>query len=1007
MPRVIAIGGVGLRCLCVALVCLAAWWSLNTLSARAEKPAPESEPDYSDELPRIPPHEPADALETFETLPGFRIEQVAAEPLVHSPVAISFDEAGRMYVVEMIDYSEQGEEFLGTVRLLEDTNRDGRFDKSTLFADKLSWPTAIVCYDGGVFVGAAPDIYYLKDTDGDGQADVRQTVFTGFGRSNVQGLFNSFHWGLDNRIHGATSTSGAQVVRPDAPDAPPINLNGRDFAFDPKTLDLVPTSGGAQHGMSFDDWGRKFLSSNSDHLQFVMYDDRYVARNPHLAAPNPRISIAADGPQAEVFRISPVEPWRIVRTRLRASGQVPGIVEGGGRPAGYFTGATGGTIYRGDAWPVEYRGQAFVGDVGSNIVHRKGLEPDGVGLIARRLDEKREFVASTDIWFRPAQFANAPDGNLYIIDVYREVIEHPASLPPVIKKHLDLTSGRERGRIYRVVRNSFRQPPPPRLHRLSTPELVATLEFENGWHRDTASRLLYQRQDREAIEPLHRLARASTSPQARLHALYALEGLKALTVDDLVARLADEHPRVREQAVRLAESLAGESAPLRETLYSLVADPDLRVRYQLAFTLGELPERHRIRPLTQLLTTNGADRWIRLAAFSSLSEGIGEVLAELSQDEAFRSSDAGRETLAALAMQAGLQARQGDVLLALTSIEALPDAAHPLSGQLVTALLDGLTRRNSALKELVTTGTGKSKALLAEALKAARTSAADTEGPPADRAEAIRTLRLGTFAVARDLLPDLLGIRQPQEVQLAALATLTGFTEPEIGPILIEAWPTFSPRLRTAATEAVFSRPAWLLSFMQAVARDEIPAADVEPGRVKLLSAHSDPAVREEAKLLGDRLKLGRRQEVLEAYKSSLTLTGNSAKGKLHFQKICAVCHRLENFGTEIGPNLATVQNRGAETIWLNMLDPNREVNPQFVNYLALLTDGKTISGLIAAETATSVTLKRQENATDVILRVNLDELRSTGLSIMPEGVEKQLDQQEVADVIAYLLSVK
>src|SRR5262249_14998657 len=191
---------------------------------------------------------------TFQTLPGFRMEQAAAEPLLHSPVALSFDENGRMYVVEMIDYSEQDKEFLGAVRLLEDTDQDGRFDKSTVFADKLSWPTAIVCYDGGVFVGAAPDMHYLKDTDGDGRADVRQTVFTGFDRSNVQGLFNSFHWGLDNRIHGATSSSGGNVRRSDDPTAKPISLSGRDFAFDPRTLELSPTSGGAQHGMSFDDW---------------------------------------------------------------------------------------------------------------------------------------------------------------------------------------------------------------------------------------------------------------------------------------------------------------------------------------------------------------------------------------------------------------------------------------------------------------------------------------------------------------------------------------------------------------------------------------------------------------------------------------------------------------------------------------------------------------------------------------------------------------------------------
>jgi putative membrane-bound dehydrogenase-like protein len=997
--------------LLAVLIGLAGWMSIRLAPARAEKPAGEKKPaaelDFKDELPRIAPHEPKDALQTFQTLPGFRMDQVAAEPLVHSPVALTFDETGRMYVVEMIDYSEQDKEFLGTVRLLEDTNGDGHFDKSTAFAEKLSWPTAITCYDGGVFVGAAPDIFYLKDTDGDGKADVRRTVFTGFGRSNVQGLFNSFHWGLDNRIHGATSTSGAQVRRADRADAPIVNLNGRDFAFDPRTLEIEPTSGGAQHGMSFDDWGRKFLSSNSDHIQLVLYEDRYLARNPHLAAPGPRISIAADGPQAEVYRISPVEPWRIVRTRLRMSGQVPGVVEGGGRAAGYFTGATGVTIYRGNAWPEEFHGQAFVGDVGSNIVHRKSLEPAGVGLTAKRVDDKKEFVASTDIWFRPAQFANAPDGNLYIIDVYREVIEHPASLPPVIKKHLDLTSGRDRGRIYRVVRDDFKQPALSRLDRATTAELVATLDHPNGWHRDTASRLLFERQDSKAIEPLHKLAGAANSPTGRVHALYALVGLKALTAADLLPRLADAHPRVREHAVRLAERLAAQSAPLRDRLFALVDDPDLRVRYQLAFSLGEFADARRSAALAKLLERDGADRWLRLAVFSSLTEGSGDVFAHLAGETKWRSTPVGREVLAALALQVGLQARQPDVLLANRAIEELPDSERALSRQLVTGLAEGLTRGASPLRELVVSGKGKVAALLAESLASAQKTASSAERSPAERAEAIRTLRLAKFDDIREVLEQSLGGREPQEVQLAALGTLGTFPNPEVGALLIEAWPTFSPKLRTAATEVIFSRRDWLLAFLQAVEGGTIPAADVEPGRVKLLASHGDERVREAAKALAAKWNLGRRQDVLDAYKPALTLKGDPARGKAHFQKVCSVCHRLENVGTEIGPNLATVQNRGAEAILMNVLDPNREVNPQFVNYLLLTTEGKTISGLIAAETATSVTLKRQENATDTVLRVNIEELRSTGQSIMPEGLEKQLDPQALADLIAYLLSVK
>ncbi|MCA8996439.1 MAG: alpha/beta fold hydrolase, partial [Planctomycetaceae bacterium] len=328
---------------------------------------PRASVDFSGELPRISSFEPGEALQHFSTAPGFQVQQTAAEPLVTDPVAMSFDADGNLYVVEMKDYSEQETESLGQIRVLRDTDQDGTFDESNVFVDGLSWPTAIICYDGGIFVGAPPLVYYFKDTDGDFVSDESRVVFQGFGRSNVQGLMNCFRWGLDNRIHGATSSSGGAVTRAEDSDGQtPVELRGRDFSFDPRMLDLRPESGGAQHGMCFDDWGRKFVCSNSDHAQFVVFDDRYFARNPQLPAPSSRVSIADDGGQAPVYRTSQVEPWRIVRTRLRVSGAVRGPVEGGGRAAGYFTGATGITIYRGDAFPTESKGMAIVGDVGSN-----------------------------------------------------------------------------------------------------------------------------------------------------------------------------------------------------------------------------------------------------------------------------------------------------------------------------------------------------------------------------------------------------------------------------------------------------------------------------------------------------------------------------------------------------------------------------------------------------------------------------------------------------------------
>jgi putative heme-binding domain-containing protein len=678
---------------------------------------------------------------------------------------------------------------------------------------------------------------------------------------------------------------------------------------------------------------------------------------------------------------------------------------GGGGAGGYFTGATGTTIYRGHAWPAEYRGQSFTGDVGSNIVHRKTLEANGVGLIARRADEKKEFVASTDNWFRPAQFANAPDGALYIIDVYREVIEHPLSLPPEIKQHLDLTSGRDRGRIYRIVPDGFSQPALPRLSEASTAELVALLEHPNGWHRDTAARLLYQRQDAAAVDALEALSAQSQRPQGRMHAMYALAGINALTPKVLAVRLADDDARVREHAVRLSERLAAASPELPGKLCALAADPDPRVRYQLAFTLGEISDPGRTAALATIARRDAGDRWVRLAVFSSLATGAGDVFARLAEDSAWRATADGRALLGELARYIGRQNRREELSGLLTALDALPAGEMELAAAVVRGLGEGLAKGPGTLAaQLAALDGEKAGRVLNEMLSEAARRAALDDQRPAARVDAIRLLALGSFDQAGPILTGLVSNQQPHAVQSAAINALAKFADPAVAATIIGAWPGFSPRLRGEAAEAIFSRGEWLAAFLQAAASGRVSLADLDPARLKLLEQHADPAVRAAAAPLLSKIKLGRRQDVVDTYRPAIAAQGDRSRGREIFQKTCAACHRLEGVGHEIGPNLASFRNRGAEALLVNILDPNREANPQYVNYVLITRDGRSMTGIVAAETATSVTLRRGEDATDTVAREDIEELRASGLSIMPEGLEKEIDQRAMADLLAYLL---
>ncbi len=968
-----------------------------------------AEKDYKDRLPRVPALSPAAAMKTFAIIPGFRIELVAAEPLTADPVDMAFDENGRLWVVELYNYTEDDtRKKHGKIRVLEDTDNDGRFDKSTIFVDDLSWNAAIACFDGGVFVTACPDLLYLKDTDGDGKADVREVFFTGFPQVNINSFVNSLRWRLDNRFHAIAAASGKldAVKWNSAGDREPVKLSvgGRNFSFDPRSGHPKQESGRGQHGLGLSAWGDSFTTTNSYPIYMFMYEDRYIARNRHFAAPAAQVGIV--GNHLKFYRTCPDEPWRRARSDYRggvakSSDNVTGKV-------GNFTGVCGTTICTGTAFPKKYQGNAFLCEGAGSLVHRMRLEPAGVGFKAYRTEKEHEFLTSTDIWFRPCQMCNAPDGTLYCVDMYREVFEHPRSIPDVIKKHLDLDSGNDLGRIFRIVPEGFKQPAPVRLGGMTTAELVGLLEHPNGWHRRTASRLLYERQDLKAVEPLKKLAAESSSALGRMHAMYALDGLKKLSADVVLARLGDSHPRVREHAIRLSEKLLAESPELRKKLCTMVDDDLPRVRYQLAFTLGEMPDAEATAALAAIAVRDAGDRWIRTAIMSSLSGRAGDMVSQLAARPDWCKTGAGRAFLEEVSNQTGRQRHNNQIAVVLELLETLPDDRKPVAQTILRGLSRGLGKSGTGLhKALTVDGCKRAAELLTEMVESAKVVAGDEKASPGRRTHAIESLDLVPYEDAEGTLSGLLDGRQPQAVQMAALNTLGKFRKPEVAEVIIDAWSSLSPNLQTAATATLFARHDRIMALLAAIEEKLVSPSQLDANRIQYLLKHSNKDIRAKATKLLSAERLGSRNDVVTDYRQALKMKSDGARGKAVFKKECAICHKLEGVGYDLGLPLSDIKKRGEEFILTNVIDPNREVNPEYLNYVVITDGGLSVTGMITAESATSITLKRAEGESDTVLRSKIDELQNTGVSIMPEGMEKQLSKQDMADLVAYLMSVK
>jgi mono/diheme cytochrome c family protein/glucose/arabinose dehydrogenase len=582
-------------------------------NSSSQRPWPPRVQEVSNESPAL---SPAEALKTFFLPPGYSVELVASEPLVRDPVAIDWDPDGRLWAVEMSGYMRNisgadEHDPVGRVIVLQDENGDGRMDKRTVFAEGLVLARAVKVLDRGVLVGEPPNAWLMRDTNGDLRMDTKELVTDQYGRldADPQNNANEFYWGLDNWMHVA---------------AQDIALRLKNGAFEVRR-----TLRRGQWGVTADDAGRIYRNTNESALHVDLVPTAYFARNPNLLRTRGSYErLADDNPDLNI--IWPVRPTPATNRAYQF-----GIRRADGTLA-RFTAVCAPVVYRGDRLPADLYGNVFVAEPAANLVSRIILSDDGTTLRARKAYEQGEFLASTDERFRPVYLSNAPDGTLYVVDMYRGILEHRLSMTEYLRDQIlarKLEQPIGMGRIYRVVHETTRRDTSRALSSAPPAQLVATLSHPNGWWRDNAQRLLVERGPRVVIPALARLARSAPDWRARLHALWTLDGIDAIE-PAVVARALDDVSRdVRVAAVRLAERWLGRpNHPLHAAVLKRLGNAawaDWAVRRQLAASLGVLPPRERDAALISLLDAHAGDPVTLDAALSGLRGGEAGVLEKL------------------------------------------------------------------------------------------------------------------------------------------------------------------------------------------------------------------------------------------------------------------------------------------------------------------------------------------------------------------------------------------
>lgn len=907
--------------------------------------------------------------------PTLMIELVAAEPDISSPVSIAWDAQGRMYVVEMIGYPVT--ERSGQIRRLEDRDGDGRYEHSTIFASGLNFPTSVMPYRDGVLVTAAPDLLFLRDTDNDGRADESRVEWTGFNPGSQQLRANALHWGIDNFIYGANGRCDGEIQRANSTDAP-ISIRGRDFRLTPDQARFEAINGQSQFGQAHDDFGNRFLGWNEIPVRYVVMENEQVARAPQFAS-RTIVNLASPDDDKAVYPLA--EPPRQFNSES----------------AHVYNALSGLTILRGDALGPEYRGNAFVGESLSSLVIRRRLVPDSATFRSERVEHHREFLASTDNWFHPVCMANGPDGALYVVDFYRKFVEHPLYVSS--QKARDETNwneGNQFGRIWRIRRRDAEPITKVFSPDAAISELVEALGDPIGWRCDTAQRLLVERQATEAATPLRKLAETGESLTARIRALWTLDGIGQLDDSTIALALEDPDPIARVHALRLARKCVAKSSVIKKLALRLVHDPDMRVRFELAQTLSEIDPDLRI-PALAMLSLGDSDEWLQMAVLSSAGVDADQLIVEVLKQSHPAPEKVSREFFAAAAETAARH-RAADACGDLVQIILDPDLRA--NDSLRISLLASVLKVHPDVRP--TAESDGAKTVLSKLTPSALAIARDQSAAEQSRIDAIAFLGVGDRDSVNETVRALALGSDSQPVRIAAVRAASKLNDSALAAELFTNWPQLSRQVRQETLIAAQSPGALRTAAIDAIANGVVAPIELPRDFVSIVTASSGPEADILQKFLSAQINADR-ASIVAQYDVSLTLPGNPTAGAHVFAKNCVTCHVVLGTGNIVGPDLTIQARRPAVELLGEILDPSQRVSPDYLAYTVVTKSGRVESGLIANETASSITLRKERNQELPIQLSDVEEIKALGKSLMPEGLEKSISQQQMADLIAFI----